>query len=293
MKCYYLFVILASTTAFGSADTQDVCERKDTMMKQGKLEIIKMCCAGIFLIAAFLILSANAVKAETLVESSIFFRVAVAYKVDQNAVQEWLPTHWKAASLSKGTWKGTNLIAIFDDKFIRQDGEGKLFKDGAYCEAIFLAFGKNEQTNQFSIFIIRTFWPYDDKGDFKNNVKASVTREAEIKGATSTSEPSREIWKVRDTDGGTLEFQMTYQRSVPRLVKRDAKARSNIDPELIKIYRDERTVDLVMSKPDGINRLKSFELKTTMPEFRKIFDGSEELIGVSVMPARIRQVYVP
>jgi len=132
-----------------------------------------------------------------------------------------------------------------------------------------------------------------DQIDYKNAIKATVTREATIKGATSTSEASGEVWKVQDKAGRTLELRMNYQRGVPKRIKREAKARSNIDPDYLKIYRDDRAVDLVMSKPDGINRLQNYELKTTIPELTRMFDGSEELIGVAVMPARVRQVFLP
>jgi hypothetical protein len=238
-------------------------------------------------------LPARQVRAEKLVESSIFFRIAAAFSVDQKAVQEWLPTPWKAVSMAKGPFKGTNVIIILDDKFIQHDGDGKLFKDGAYCGVGFLAFGKNQETDEFSIFVTRYFWPFADKGGLQVAMQATVTREATIKGATSTSDASTEIWKVQDNAGGTLEFKMTYQRGIPKKIKREAKARSNVDTDIMKIYRDERVVDLVMSKTSGVNSLESYELKTTIPELTKMFNGSEQLVGLAVMPARIREVYYP
>ena len=51
-------------------------------------------------------------QAETLVESSLFFRIYVAFSVDQKVAQAWLPAPWKAVSLPKGPFKGANLYVI-------------------------------------------------------------------------------------------------------------------------------------------------------------------------------------
>ena len=123
-------------------------------------------------------------QAETLVESSLFFRIYVALRVDQKAAQAWLPAPWKASSPPKGPFKGANLYIMFDDKFIQQDAEGKPDKGGTFCLAALVAFGKNPQTGKFSSFVIRVYWPHDDPHAYKTAVKATVRREATLKDAT-------------------------------------------------------------------------------------------------------------
>lgn len=246
----------------------------------------------LFTIAVFHVLTAN-VNAETLQTSSLNFRIVLFFNVDQKVVQELLPTPWKAGSISKGPLRGSNILILFDDWFIRQDGEGKLYKDGTYCSSALVAFGKNEQTEEFSSFVTHVLWPYDDPGPYKNAVKAVVNREATIKSSTSTTGSGSESWTINDNTGGTLEFRMDYQRGVPNRRKSEPKPRSNVDPDFYRIYRFDQAADLVLSVPEGINRVKNYELKTTIPELRKIFDGSEQLIGISVLPILVRQAFLP
>jgi hypothetical protein len=156
-----------------------------------------------------------------------------------------------------------------------------------------LALGKNLETDEVIFFVAKVFWPYDDSGPYKNAIKATVNREATIKGANLKSATSSEVWTVINNDGGMLDFKLNYQRTVPIQIKSEIKARSNIDTNFYRIYRDDSVIDLVMSQPDGINRVQHFELKTTIPELRSIFDGSEKLIGISVIPALVRQVFLP
>ena len=262
-------------------------------MKKNKMKITILGVISVFLIGAFVLLPATQAKAETLIGSSLFFRIYVAFSVDQKAAQEWLPTPWKAVSIPKGPFKGANLYVYFTDYFIRQDGEGKPDLGGTFSYAALVAFGKHQQTGEFSIFVTRVYWPHDDPSCFKNAVKATVSREATIKGVTSEPGAGSEIWTVQDSAGGIMEFRMDYQRGVPKRVKKEFKARSSVEPEIFFNFQDDYASDLVKSIPAGINRIKYYRFRSTIPELRKMFDGSEQLVGISVNPCHVRQVFLP
>lgn len=262
-------------------------------MRNRKMTITVLGCIGIFLIAALLLVPATQAQAETLNESTLIYRIYVAYSVDQKAVQAWLPTPWKAVSVPKGPFKGANLYIVFTDKLITQDGEGKPNKGGTYCLAVLVAFGKNQQTGKIAVFVTRVYWPYDDLGVYKNAVKATVSREATIKGATSESGEGSEVWKVQDSAGGILEFRMDYQRAGPKRKKKETIARSSVEPDFFRIYRDDFAEDLVKSIPIGINRVQNYQFRTTISELRKMFNGSEKLVGISINPCRVRQAFLP
>ena len=262
-------------------------------MRKSKMKITILSCISVFLIASLLLLPAKQAKAETLVESSMVSRIYVAYSVNQKAVQSWLPAPWKAVSLPKGPFKGANLFIIFDDKLIDQNAEGKPDMGGIYCATILVAFGKNPQTKEFIPFVIRLYWSYDDLGVYKNAVKATVSREATIKGATPKSGSGSEIWKVQDSAGGILELRMDYHRAVPKLTKREYKVRSSVEPDFFRIYREDYAVSLVKSIPAGINKMRYYRFRSTMSELRKMFDGSEQLVGISVNPCHFRHIFLP
>ena len=262
-------------------------------MRKSKMTITILGCIGIFLIVSLILLPAKQAKAETLIESTLFFRIYVAFNVDQKAAQAWLPAPWKAVSVPKGPFKGANLYVLLNDKFIMQDGEGKPDMGGMYCYAALIAFGKNQQTGEFSVFVTRIYWPYDDPHAYKNGIKATVHREATIKGATSKAGSGSEVWKVQDSSGGILEFRMDYQRAVPKRQKKEFKVRSNVKPDFYRIYRDDYATDLVKSIPAGVNRIQNYKFHTTISELRKMFDGSEQLVGISVNHSRVRQVFLP
>jgi hypothetical protein len=253
-------------------------------MNRSVLFLIGIICVGS---VAFTTLA----QAETLEESSLFFRIYVAFSVDQKAAQAWLPAPWKAVSVPKGPLKGANLYVILDDKFIRHDGEGKQFMGGTYLNVGIIGFGKNEQTGEFAAFVNRVYWPYDDPGCYKNHVKATVSREATIKASVSGT--GSEVWKVQDSAGGIMEFRMDYQRAVPKRKMHEFKVRSAVDPNVLFRYKDDTASDVVKSIPAGIDRVKNYKFRVTMSELRKMFDGSEQLVGILVNPSRVRLRYRP
>jgi hypothetical protein len=255
-------------------------------MNRSVLYLIGIICVGS---VAFTTLA----QAETLVESKLYFRTWVAFSVDQKALQAWLPDPWKAVSLPKGPFKGANLYVMFEDVFLRQDGEGKPAKGETYHEAKLVAFAKHPQTGDFAVFIIRVYSPHGGPGPYKNTVKATVRREATLKGADLEPGAGSEVWKVQDSAGGILEFRMDYQRAVPKRVKKEFKVRSSVEPDFFRIYRDDRTVDVLKSIPAGIDRVQNYKFRVTMSELRKMFDGSEQFVGISVNPIRVRQVFLP
>ncbi len=255
-------------------------------MNRSVLYLIGIICVGSL---AFTTLA----QAETLVESSLFFRIYVAFSVDQKAAQAWLPAPWKAVSLPKGPFKGTNLYVVFNDIFIMQDGEGKPYLGGTFCFAALVAFGKNEQTGEFVPFVTRIYWPYDDPSSYKNAVKATVRRGATLHGADLGPGTGTEVWRVQDRAGGVLEFWMDYQRAVPKRTKKEFKVRSSVDPNILFNYQDDYAVDIVKSIPAGIDRVQNYQFRVTMSELGKMFDGSEQLVGILVNPSRVRQKFLP
>jgi hypothetical protein len=140
-------------------------------MNRSVLFLIGIICVGS---VAFTTLA----QAETLVESQLYFRIYVAFSVDQKAVQTWLPDPWKAVSLPKGPFKGANLYVLFDDKLLNQIGEGKSAKAEVYHAAILVTFAKHPQTGDFAVFVIRVYSPHGGPVPYKNTVKATVSRGA-------------------------------------------------------------------------------------------------------------------
>jgi hypothetical protein len=231
--------------------------------------------------------------AETLVGSNADNRITVALRAAEAALQGWLPAPWQVEPIPAGPFKGANLLIAFIHRLLNQDAEGKPAAGGTFRLAALYVPAKHPQTGESAPFIIRVYGPHEGSGPYKNSVRATVSREATLKGADFEPGAGSEYWRIRDHAGGILEFRMDYQRAIPVRSKGEARPHSNVDPTFFRMYRYDQLMDVVKSIPDGIERVQSHQLRVTIAELRELFNGTEQLVGIAMIPWYGRNTVLP
>jgi hypothetical protein len=130
-------------------------------------------------------------------------------------------------------------------------------------------------------------------GPYKNFAQATVKREQTYKGANIEAGVSDDFWEVRDTRGGSIELRVQYQLALPLRAKSEQKIYSAAEPSFFRIYRLETATDVLKSIPAGINRVQNYQLRVAVPELSKLFDGTEQLVGITANPLYVRQIFLP
>ena len=233
--------------------------------------------------------------AETLIQSTLDSRIALAFRVSQAELQRWLPAPWQVDPVAAGPSKDANLMVTFVDRLLDQDAEGKPAAVATYRVVAVAIPAKNPQTGVSGPLLIRIFNsnPQAVPGFYKTAVPATVRREQTLKGASLEPGAVAESWEMRDSAGGMIELRVQYQRGTPSRAKAEAKPRSGADPTVWRTYRFEQGVDVVKSIPAGIDRVQSYQLRVTVPELGKLFDGSEQLVSIAAIPWYTRQTFLP
>ena len=247
-------------------------------------------------IAAWLVIPTAQAGAETPVGSCMDTRSVVAFRVERAELQSWLPDPWQVNPFAKGPLKEANLLVIFVDRLLNLDAQGKPMAGGTFRAAALAVPAKHSQTGESAPLIIRVFAPHetvDLYNPYKNTVKTTIHREQTMKSADLGPGTGSELWELKDSAGEMLQFQMAYQRAVPLRAKQELKPRSSVVPTFYRIYRVEQLTDLVKSIPAGVDRVQTFQFRVTMSELRKLFDGSEQIVGILVIPWYVRQLSLP
>ena len=235
-------------------------------------------------------------NAENLVGSNVDYRLIVALRVKQAAVQSWIPNPWQVTPVAKGPLKDANLYVVFVDRLLNQDAEGKTNLGGTFRVVAIVAPAKHSQTEQLAPFVLRVFTPHKDislYNAYKNTIRADISCERTLKSTNLEPGIGTELWEVKDDSGGVMTLRMNYQRSIPSRANRELKPRSAIEPDFFRIYRFDQGSDLIKSVSMGLNRAQNFEFKVTLSDFRKMFDGSEEVIGIVSVPWYVRKLFLP
>jgi hypothetical protein len=264
--------------------------------KDKKMTFTIWCLGVILLISVLVLMPARQAGAETLIGSNVDNRMIVALQVGQTELQGWLPAPWQVSPIPKGPLKGANLYLLFVDRLLDQDPQGKPARGGICRVVALVAPAKHAQTGKPALFVIRIFVPHEDislYNPYKNSVRAAISREYTFKGANLEPGTVSDVWELRDSNGGMLEFRIEYQRAVPRRVKQELRPRSSVEPDFFRIYRVDQGMDLIKSVPAGIDRVQSYKLHVTVSELGKMFDGTEKVLGFIALPFYIRKLSLP
>jgi len=155
---------------------------------------------------------------------------------------------------------------------------------------------KHAQTGQTVAAVLDGFAsnPAFVPGPYKVFRAATVRMEHTVKIQEVDAGHVTDVWEVRDAAGAAvMEFRLRSLRKVGARTraKGELNAVSAKDPAIWRIYKDDFATDVVKSVPEGIDRVQAFTFRLTAPEYGKLFDGSEKLIGISVGPWYVRQVF--
>jgi hypothetical protein len=235
------------------------------------------------------------VCAETLVQSTTDTRVALAMHVGQAEIQKLVPAPWQVVSTPGGPFKGSNFFIVFIDTFFVQDAQGKPDKDGVTRKVVFAVPVKHAQTGEMASIITGGFTANTQEvpGPYKNFVQATIRREQSYKGVNVEPAAGEDFWEVRDARGVVMELRIHYQQALSSRAKLEQKNYSGALPSFFRIYRVDQAMDIVKSIPAGINRVQNYQLHMAVPELKKLFDGTEQLVAVAVIPLYVRQIFLP
>jgi hypothetical protein len=233
--------------------------------------------------------------AETFVQWTAETAITVALRVGQAELQGKLPAPWQVSPITGGPLKEANLSLVFMDVLLVQDGQGKPYMGGINRQVAFGVSAKNTQTGEMAMIITGGLAGniLNVPGPYKNFVQATLRREQTYKGANVEAGLVDDFWEVRDTHGEGIDLRVQYQRALPSWAKSEMKPYSAAEPSFFRIYRIDGARDIVKSIPAGIDRVQNYQLRVTVSELRKLFDGTEQLVGIVVSPMGLRQVYLP
>ena len=229
----------------------------------------------------------------SLLATSLLTRIVLGFRVESSGLQARLPAPWQATPISRGAFKGTNLLVIFNDALLNQDAEGKPAPDATNRYAGFVIPATHPDTGEPANFPVRILavHPQSIPGRYKTSVQATARREQTV-NAVGIETAVTDHFEFRDA-GGEIALRLKYQRGTPARAKSQVNVRSAVEPAIHRIHQLNQLVDVVKSVPAGIDRLEDYRLRVTVLELGDLFDSNEQLVSIAVNPWHLRQVFEP
>jgi hypothetical protein len=245
------------------------------------------------LLLGFSLLAAGpALAADKHVGSNVDVRTILAFKVVDAAVQKFLPDGWEPDVATAGPAKDVNLRVTFIDRIVNQDAEGKALDPVRIAHLSVPAKKTGTETRGTVLSRVYITSASAVPGPYGVSVHASANMERKVRidaGGTATVEES---WEFRSQDGDSIQLQIQYAGGGPSpSTKAETKLYSAAKPEFYRIYRSEQSTDVVRST--AADRVQKILFKAGGPKLSPLFDGSEQLIGVTTNPWYTRQTFLP
>ena len=244
------------------------------------------------LLLGFTLLAATpALAAEKYVGSNVDVRTVLAFKVVDAAVQKIMPDGWQPDVATSGPAKDVNLRLTFIDRIVNQDAEGKALEPVRIAHLSIPAKKKGSETGGTMLFRIYSSDVGGVPGPYGVSVHAPATMERKVRIDPAGAGTVEESWEFKTQDGDSIQMQIQFVRGASTPDKAENKFYSAAKPEFYRIYRSEQITDVVRGA--GADRVQKVLFKASGPTLSPLFDGSEQLIGVTSDPWYTRQTFLP
>ena len=225
-------------------------------------------------------------------------RLMLGFRVKPDLVQQQLPAPWQLHPVDKGPLQGANFFVILLGRVRDEDAAGQPRARGANRIINFVAPAQHPQSGQTASVILDGFAsnPVNVPGVFQAYRAATVQMEHTIKGRAVDVEDVTDVWEVQEATGpGGLQLRLRSQRQLSTQTRErgEAQVLSARDPTLWQRHTFDAVAAVLKSVPEGTDRVQEYHFRLTGPEYRELFDGSEQLIGISVTSWYMRQVFGP
>jgi hypothetical protein len=243
------------------------------------------------------VLNCQRARAQTFSVEQIERRIVMGFQVDAERLQARLPSPWQLDPLAGGALKGANLFITLVDNLRTENSQGKASIGGTLRFVFFAAPATNPQTGQTVAVVLGGFASNAAyvPGFYKVYSAATIKIQHTTRSLEGGAEEQADVWEVLDGTGKlVLSFRLI---SSPDAVTR-SRTKSEInsisakDPALWRIYKYDSVTDVVRSVALGIDQIRSFDLRLNSAEFADLLNGSEQLVGINLLPWYIRQVYI-
>jgi hypothetical protein len=225
-------------------------------------------------------------------------RLMLGFRVRPDLVQQRLPPPWRLHPVDNGPLQGANFFVILVDRVRDDDAAGRPRARGANRIINFVAPATHPQKGQTASVILDGYAsnPANVPGVFQAYRAATVQMEHTIIGHGADVEDVTDVWEVQEAMGpGRLELRLRTQRQLSAQTRErgEAQVLSARNPTLSQRHAFEAVAEVVKSVPEGTDRVQEYHFRLSGPEYRELFDGSEQLIGISVTSWYVRQDFGP
>lgn len=245
----------------------------------------------VLLAASGLISSANQVNAQDYQEWSAETRTSFSFRVNGDSVRNLLPAGWTIAA-AEGAADQVNLTVTFMDRHVVLDPQGEPVGSGS-TRYMVMSVSASNALGVPGILIINGISP-EGAGAYGVYQSADIAMaERLMSGHSNGLARAQESWQMVAAGGDRVSVTLHYQQAVPVRRQSTIVIRSGKHTDYTRTYNIDQASDALGLPGDAGSRIGTFSFEASGPLFSRLFDGSEELLGITSTPWYHREISVP
>jgi hypothetical protein len=217
-------------------------------------------------------------------------RATLAFRVRADALRDRLPKEWQPAASEGSAGATVSLVVVEQLAVTTASGDADAVTQVATLSCPVLRDGGNVPiTAVFGGFSPSPLYVPGAYGNFER-ARTFIER---VNGIDpSGASHAHELWDFRSDGGDGLILELEYARQPAVRRQRTSVICSAAKPELYRRYEIDEAVDIIYNRRSAADRTRHYALKIFGRRLAEIFDGSHELISISVSPWYLRQVFI-
>jgi hypothetical protein len=194
-------------------------------------------------------------------EFDVESRLQLTFAVPTSSIDPLLPPGWVSTETATGPARGSTMTLTFRARLLTSMiGDNQQETPGERDIGALVTVGmRNRSTGEHATCVLHSFSANAKSlpGPYKNSVLAEVARQQAHLPDVEGSAGCREAWRISMLGTAVLGVDLAYAPARIQTVHSEMKVYGGPDPGFFRRYRFEKGAELILSRPDEVDRLSS------------------------------------
>jgi len=201
-------------------------------------------------------------------EFDVESRLQLTFAVPTSSIDPLLPSGWTSTETAAGPARGATMTLTFRARLLTSMIGDNLQETPGERDigALITAGMRDRSTGEHATCVLHSFSANAKSlpGPYKNSVLAEVARQqAHLPGVEGNAR-CRDDWQISMLGAAVLGVDLVYASARILTVHSEMKVYGGPDPSFFRRYHVEKGVELILSRPDGVDRISSLGVLNEM-----------------------------
>jgi hypothetical protein len=202
-------------------------------------------------------------------EFDVETRLQLTFAMPSSGIDPLLPRGWVSTAARAGPARGSTMTLTFRVRLLtsiigKDLGETPGERD---IGALITAGMRNESTGEQATYVLHSFSANARclPGPYGNSVLAEVARQQAILPDFEGNVRCKEDWRISMRGGAVLGVDLIHASNEILTAHSEMKVYGGSNPDFFRMYHVEKGIELILSRPEGIDRSSIFAIRNELP----------------------------